>query len=71
MRLAFCVIRFRVLFLCFVGDFDFVYPGSLLGSYFNICRKNIGDTIPKSVMHFLVNESKFNLQNELVSALYK
>eukprot|EP01089_Gocevia_fonbrunei_P012635 TRINITY_DN3040_c0_g3_i2.p1 TRINITY_DN3040_c0_g3~~TRINITY_DN3040_c0_g3_i2.p1 ORF type:complete len:287 (-),score=100.52 TRINITY_DN3040_c0_g3_i2:2-862(-) len=44
---------------------------SLLVSYFNIVRKNIGDTVPKSIMHFLVNQAKDNIQNELVSQLYK
>jgi len=44
---------------------------SLLGSYFTIVRKNIQDTIPKSIVHFLVNQTKELIQNELVAALYK
>jgi len=44
---------------------------SLLVSYFNIVRKNVGDTVPKSIMHFLVNQAKDNIQNELVTHLYK
>jgi replication fork clamp-binding protein CrfC len=44
---------------------------SLMVSYFNIVRKNVIDTVPKSIMHFLVNQSKQNAQNELVSKLYK
>ncbi len=44
---------------------------SLLVSYFNIVRKNIQDTVPKSVMQFLVNRSKNDIQNELVKSLYK
>jgi len=43
----------------------------LLVSYFNIVRKNVKDTVPKSIMHFLVNKSKDCIQNELVSCLYK
>jgi len=44
---------------------------SLLVSYFDIVRKNVKDTVPKSIIHFLVNSSRDNLQNELVSHLYK
>eukprot|EP00029_Vermamoeba_vermiformis_P006673 TRINITY_DN2691_c0_g1_i1.p1 TRINITY_DN2691_c0_g1~~TRINITY_DN2691_c0_g1_i1.p1 ORF type:complete len:787 (-),score=334.88 TRINITY_DN2691_c0_g1_i1:36-2396(-) len=44
---------------------------SLLVSYFNIVRKNIQDTVPKSVMQFLVSRSKNDIQNELVKSLYK
>jgi len=44
---------------------------SLLVSYFDIVRKNIQDSVPKSIMHFLVNQAKENIQNELVSHLYK
>ncbi|XP_033744844.1 dynamin-1-like protein [Pecten maximus] len=43
----------------------------LIRSYFLIVRKNIQDTIPKAIMHFLVNHVKDNLQSELVSQLYK
>ncbi|XP_023931840.1 dynamin-1-like protein isoform X3 [Lingula anatina] len=43
----------------------------LIKSYFLIVRKNIQDSVPKSVMHFLVNNVKDNLQSELVSQLYK
>ncbi|WAR25092.1 DNM1L-like protein [Mya arenaria] len=43
----------------------------LIKSYFMIVRKNIQDTVPKSIMHFLVNYIKDNLQSELVSQLYK
>eukprot|EP00792_Barthelona_sp_PAP020_P005374 TRINITY_DN2623_c0_g1_i1.p1 TRINITY_DN2623_c0_g1~~TRINITY_DN2623_c0_g1_i1.p1 ORF type:complete len:671 (-),score=136.59 TRINITY_DN2623_c0_g1_i1:90-2024(-) len=43
----------------------------LLLSYFDIIRKKINDTVPKVVMHFLVNASRKKLQNELISKLYK
>merc|ERR1712137_822917 len=44
---------------------------NLLSSYFDIVRKNVGDSVPKSVMFFLVNTSKDSIQNELVRCLYK
>ncbi|ESO82305.1 hypothetical protein LOTGIDRAFT_170085 [Lottia gigantea] len=43
----------------------------LIRSYFLIVRKNIQDTIPKAIMHFLVNHVKDTLQSELVCMLYK
>ncbi|GJQ67206.1 Drp1 [Trypoxylus dichotomus] len=43
----------------------------LIKSYFYIVRKSIQDTVPKAVMHFLVNYVKDNLQSELVTHLYK
>ncbi|XP_054154711.1 dynamin-1-like protein isoform X2 [Oppia nitens] len=43
----------------------------LIKSYFLIVRKNIQDSVPKAIMHFLVNYIKDNLQSELVSHLYK
>jgi dynamin 1-like protein len=44
---------------------------SLIGSYFDIVKKNYMDLVPKTIMHFLVNTFKDGLQNELVSELYK
>ncbi|XP_074133131.1 dynamin-1-like protein [Sminthopsis crassicaudata] len=43
----------------------------LIRSYFLIVRKNIQDSVPKTVMHFLVNYVKEHLQSELVGRLYK
>ena len=43
----------------------------LIKSYFLIIKKNIQDTVPKAIMHFLVNYVKDNLQSELVTHLYK
>jgi len=40
-------------------------------SYFNIVRKNILDTIPKCIMYYLVNNSKNEMQNTIVTKLYK
>lgn len=43
----------------------------LIRSYFIIIRKSIQDSVPKAIMHFLVNDVKDNLQSELVASLYK
>lgn len=43
----------------------------LIKSYFLIVRKNIQDSVPKAIMHFLVNHVQDNLQSELVSQLYR
>ncbi|KAJ8725091.1 hypothetical protein PYW07_016049 [Mythimna separata] len=43
----------------------------LIKSYFYIVRKSIQDSVPKAVMHFLVNYVQDNLQSELVTHLYK
>ncbi|RHY12575.1 hypothetical protein DYB25_001390 [Aphanomyces astaci] len=44
---------------------------SLLASYFDIVRKNFLDLVPKSIMCFMVNHAKDQVQNQLVSTLYK
>lgn len=49
----------------------FYIPERLIKSYFYIVRKSIQDSVPKAVMHFLVNYVKDNLQSELVTHLYK
>ena len=43
----------------------------LLRSYYAIVRKNIQDSVPKAIMHFLVNHIKENLQSELLTHLYQ
>ncbi|EJU03783.1 hypothetical protein DACRYDRAFT_49126 [Dacryopinax primogenitus] len=44
---------------------------SLIASYFDIVRQTIQDLIPKSIMHLLVNHTSQQVQNRLVSSLYK
>lgn len=44
---------------------------SLIVSYFSIVRESIEDLVPKAIMHLLVNHSAQQVQNRLVSALYK
>nr|XP_043634595.1 dynamin-related protein 3A-like [Erigeron canadensis] len=43
----------------------------LLESYYTIVRKNIQDSIPKAIMHFLVNHTKRQLRNVLIENLYR
>ena len=52
-------------------QFDCELIEKLITSYFLIVRKSIQDSIPKAVMHCLVNYVKEELQSELVSELYK
>ena len=44
---------------------------NLITSYYDVVRKNVGDLVPKTVMAFLVNQSKNIAQRELVQELYK
>lgn len=44
---------------------------TLLRSYFNIVRKNLLDSVPKAVMHFLVNHVVEQLGTRLVTELYR
>jgi len=44
---------------------------NLIQSYFAIVKKNVADLVPKTIMAFLVNESKSIAQRELVSEIYK
>lgn len=44
---------------------------SLISSYFHITRKAIADLVPKTIMHLMVNHAKENIQNRLVSTLYR
>lgn len=44
---------------------------NLIFSYFNIVKKNISDMVPKTVMAFLVNDSRKMAHSELVAQIYK
>lgn len=44
---------------------------NLIQSYFAIVKKNIADLVPKTIMAFLVNESRNIAQRELVGEIYK
>lgn len=44
---------------------------ALISSYFNIVRESIADAVPKAVMHLLVNYCRDEVQNRLVSDLYR
>lgn len=43
----------------------------LIKSYFKIVLKNIQDSVPKTIMHNMVNYVKEHLQSQLVGVLYK
>ncbi|KAI3704391.1 hypothetical protein L1987_74609 [Smallanthus sonchifolius] len=43
----------------------------LLESYYTIVRKNIQDSVPKAIMHFMVNRAKRELRNVLIENLYR
>lgn len=44
---------------------------ALISSYFNIVRESIADQVPKAIMHLLVNHCRDEVQNRLVSELYR
>ena len=48
-----------------------IHLENLIDSYFNVVRKNLQDSVPKAIMHFLVNHVKEGLQNRLVTELYR
>ncbi|KJH52226.1 dynamin family protein [Dictyocaulus viviparus] len=50
---------------------DYLIIERLIRKYFMIVRKNVQDSVPKAIMHFLVNYVRDNLQSELVRQLYK
>jgi len=44
---------------------------NLIESYFSLVKKNIADLVPKTIMSFLVYESKKQARAELVEMIYK
>lgn len=44
---------------------------ALISNYFNIVRESIADQVPKAIMHLLVNHCRDEVQNRLVSELYR
>jgi hypothetical protein len=44
---------------------------NLISSYYHVVKKNINDLVPKTIMCFLVNQSKLMAEKEMVSQLYK
>lgn len=44
---------------------------NLISSYYHVVKKNINDLVPKTIMCFLVNQSKLLAEKEMVSQLYK
>lgn len=44
---------------------------NLIKSYFELTKKNIADLVPKTIMAFLVNESRRIAQIELIDSIYK
>ena len=43
---------------------------NLIQSYFDLVKKNIADMVPKTIMAFLVQESRKKAQAELVEMVY-
>ncbi|XVF67295.1 hypothetical protein PTKIN_Ptkin10aG0109600 [Pterospermum kingtungense] len=50
---------------------EIVITKLLLRSYYDIVRKNIEDSVPKAIMHFLVNHTKRELHNVFIKKLYR
>ena len=52
-------------------QFDCELIEKLVRSYFLIVRKSVQDSVPKAVMHCLVNHVKEEIQSQLVGELYR
>lgn len=44
---------------------------NLISSYYHVVKKNVSDLVPKTIMCFLVNESKRMAETEMINQLYK
>ena len=44
---------------------------NLINSYYHVVKKNINDLVPKTIMCFLVNQSKIMAEKQMVFELYK
>jgi hypothetical protein len=44
---------------------------NLINSYFQVVKKNVNDLVPKTIMCFLINQSKLMAEREMVTQLYK
>ncbi len=44
---------------------------NLINSYYHVVKKNINDLVPKTIMCFLVNQSKLMAEKEMVNKLFK
>ena len=44
---------------------------NLISSYFDLTKKNIADLVPKTIMAFLVNESRQIAHSMLIENIYK
>ncbi|PVU95954.1 hypothetical protein BB561_001487 [Smittium simulii] len=53
-----------------IDDLEITLIRLLISSYFNIVKKSVMDLVPKTIMHYLVNQTCENLQNRLVEELY-
>lgn len=43
---------------------------NLIQSYFDLVKKNIADIVPKTIMAFLISESRKKAHSELVEQIY-
>jgi dynamin 1-like protein len=44
---------------------------NLINSYYHVVKKNVNDLVPKTIMCFLVNQSKLMAEKQMVNKLFK